>query len=87
MKKIYKYLMPGQVMSLHCAKVLLVAHDRRDMASSPVPTLWVEVDEDCADIWHFTILGTGHEVPDHVGEHIGSCQCDEFVWHVYGKKT
>ena len=30
----------------------------------------------------FAVIGTGHPVP-HASKHLGSCQQDNFVWHLY----
>lgn len=31
----------------------------------------------------FRIIGTGHDIPSHPGEHIATVQDRDFVWHVF----
>lgn len=38
------------------------------------------------ETWTFNVYGTGHQIPDHAGEYVGSTQNGPFVWHLYGRR-
>lgn len=46
-----------------------------------LPTIWIEYEPGVTPDTTYTFIGTGHPVP--AGEHVGSCICGPFVWHVY----
>lgn len=84
-KVIYKY--PMEVLDgrgearLPAGKVLLVAGQ-----GGPIPTLWIE--HDSADPGNgvfetYLVVGTGHDFDDTGFEHVGSCVCGPYVWHIY----
>lgn len=61
------------------AKVLTVQPQRH------LPTVWAEVDPDDVDTlprW-FTVVGTGHPLPDWEMSYVGTWQDGPFVWHLY----
>lgn len=63
-------------------RVVLVAQQHNE----DMPTLWIEhtMIEEVAGRQEFVVFGTGHEIPDALrGNHVGSCVCNQFVWHVY----
>lgn len=48
------------------------------------PTLWAVVDpERVAAPRSFVIVGTGHPVPEDVGDYVGSWQWPGLVWHLF----
>ena len=52
-----------------------------------VPTLWMEVDPHAEKVERtFTIVGTGHDVPDDAG-YCGTTLDGSFVWHLYVEKA
>jgi hypothetical protein len=51
-----------------------------------MPTIWYECDTSLSHVTReFMVIGTGHEVPPITDGwvHMGSCQCADYVWHVY----
>jgi hypothetical protein len=57
-------------------KVVLIAQ----WGHQSFPTVWVEVsDSPSTPDMVLTVYGIGIGT----GEHVGSCVCNEFVWHVY----
>ena len=51
--------------------------------------LWALVNDAAKEVERvFRIVGTGHEFDDCLAyNHIGTVQQDEFVWHVFEKRT
>lgn len=52
------------------------------------PTLWAVVDDKAEFVTrHFVIVGTGHEIPEEVGDatdsYVGTWQFEVFVWHLF----
>lgn len=69
-------------------KVLLVGHQDPNIS---MPTLWIEHSDDQLDPMNYPrdtyqVIGTGHEIDERVNEHVGSCICGAYVWHVYRVK-
>lgn len=51
-----------------------------------VPTIWMIVDPDAPVVRRsIVIVGTGHPLPETIGEHIGTLVDDAYalVWHVF----
>ena len=49
--------------------------------------LWVLVDlEKPPRAYYFRIFGTGHDIPDGIGEYIGTAQIGSFVWHLFEER-
>ena len=47
-------------------------------------TLWVLHDTDQVEVVrYFNVHGTGHELDEDPGMHVGTVQMDSFVWHVF----
>jgi hypothetical protein len=51
-------------------------------------TLWALVDNaESIENHKFRIIGTGHDIPADIDLiHVGSCQIDVFVWHVFEER-
>lgn len=52
-----------------------------------VPCVWAAVSSNHVEVpYHFTIVGTGNEIPEDAGTYIGTFQTHggSFVWHLYG---
>jgi hypothetical protein len=91
MRAIHKYIITGMepIAMPKGARVLHI--DGQDGSICA----WALVDtEQLAELRHFTVYGTGHELPDdfreenlRMGEdgtrYLGTALCDEFVWHVF----
>ena len=46
--------------------------------------LWVLVDlEKSPRAYYFRIFGTGQDIPECIGEYIGTAQIGSYVWHVF----
>ena len=47
--------------------------------------LWALVDpaRKGFDRRHFSVYGTGHDLPRHPGTYLGTVQIEPFVWHVF----
>lgn len=78
MKRIFKYETNRNPIIAPIGKVVLVAQQRPDQL---LPTIWIEHYEH-APVSSYEVYGTGHVIPEHL-EHVGSCICGDFVWHVY----
>lgn len=79
-KQILKYELDEGVTTTPGGKVVLVdqQHGRQ------LPTVWIEASlDDLQQSHEFRVIGTGHPFDDHDAEHVGSCVCAPFVWHVY----
>lgn len=49
--------------------------------------LWAIIDLYCPAIPHTVFcVGTGQQIPEEAGQHIGTVQDGEFVWHFFGSK-
>lgn len=82
-KVIYKYTLNQTQQEVPPGRPVLVAQQHPNQQH---PTLWVEHDLDRMRIKKkVMVIGTGHEfMAAGPGlEHIGSCVCGPFVWHVY----
>jgi hypothetical protein len=80
--RILKYPMLAQGISTPPGRVVLVAQQYNE----DTPTIWIEHTsmEEMAGTQGFMLVGTGHEISDPLrGSHVGSCVCNQFVWHVY----
>lgn len=92
---VYKYRVEitGLVLTLDAPRIVLAAHDRNEIYDGP--TVWIEhertTSEDHARHSRIEVVfvPTGLDVPDvrDGWHHAGSCQCSEFVWHVYQRTT
>ncbi len=81
--KIFKYplIMPSdriQIQMPKNAKVLSVQiQDGR-------PRLWAIVDDtEPLEEKSFSVFGTGHPLPDNLGNFVGTFQMGTFVWHLF----
>ena len=81
-RKIFKYEMSGDLIQAPSGNVRLVA---QQFTNQLLPTIWIEHDEN-DPIAIYVVHGTGHSIPDDGREHVGSCLCGQFVWHVYRLK-
>jgi hypothetical protein len=89
MTRIWKFplkLIERQVISVPAnAKALTVQMQLN--GGDEIPTVWMQVDPDApTGPRTFTIVGTGHPVPDNAGEYLGTVQELGFVWHVYERR-
>ena len=76
-------LVPQDAFSIESHPILEALKVECQGASNAI-YLWARVDPSKPKrshrIWRF---GTGHDVPDAVGAHLGSVQQHEFVWHFF----
>lgn len=84
MKTVHKFpLTIGNISVLHMPAGATVLHVGLDPGNRIC--LWAFVDTDLvSETRIFTVVGTGHEVPDGL-EYIGSVVQGPFVWHVFEK--
>ncbi len=81
-KKIHKLVMstPTVIADMpHDAEILYIENQ------SGFPTIWylfLDGGLDARESRQFQIFGTGQEIPLKDG-YLGSCICDQFVWHVF----
>ena len=82
MSIIYKYpFNEAAFILIPPGKVTLVA---QQFSHHTLPTVWIEHELPISeDRQKCIVVGTGHELNLQGWEHIGSCVCDRFVWHVY----
>lgn len=85
MKRIYKYPLDmqgaAQIINMHAGAELLAVQVQRD-----VPCIWALVNPDNQMMQReFLIVGTGHDLPERYGGHVGTFQLDggNFVFHVF----
>lgn len=53
-----------------------------------VGTLWVEVETDNKTETHeFYLVWTGEELPSVAGEHVGTFQDRDLIWHLYADRS
>ena len=84
MRKIYKYAMQaGMPLRLNCVKLVRAGSD----GGHDTPSIWVEHgrEEVAEHLWQFEFYGTGHAIPNDAGDHLMSCRCGPYVWHIYGR--
>jgi hypothetical protein len=80
--RVLKYPMSSGGTSTPLGRVVLVAQQH----NQDLPTLWIEHTdvEEVIGRQDFILVGTGHNIPDPArSTHVGSCVCNQFVWHVY----
>jgi hypothetical protein len=86
MKTIYKYFVPlGSVLILDLSKD---AKTLAFMEQGGHLCAWIELETNAPETRprHYTVLGTGWEVPPGF-DHVASCQQGPFVWHLYERKS
>jgi len=87
MKTIWKYeLFPTTKLELPIGSKLLKVNTQKNGAGEK-PMLWFLLDPNMVvtETKTFTIYGTGHNVPDHPGEYVGTFFLlnDSLVFHVF----
>lgn len=80
--KIYKYVLDFKLPVIRLpygAKFLHAGYQNRDLC------LWYLVDPEATEIKQkFKVIGTGHDVPDHLyHNHLFTVQDPPFVWHIF----
>lgn len=67
------------------ARILRVETAKSRSQGRTALVFWAEVDSDApTEQRRFTVLGTGHSIPDDVAlEHVATVMDGHFVWHVY----
>ena len=80
--KVYKYalwLYDRQAVRMPAGSVILSVQ-----MQFGTPVMWALVDPREGEVDRpIYIVGTGHEMPEYAGRHLGTVQMRDFVWHVF----
>lgn len=92
---IYKYALTldGLTLELTAPRVVLVAQDPNHeiVGHGAAPSVWIEHQPESDASPRLTridlqFVPTGIDVPPVPWQHVGSCVCGPFVWHVYMRR-
>lgn len=77
------YVNPHVTLEMPAGAQVVALQTQRD-----TPCLWVLVDPHAErERRTFVVVGSGHEIPDEAGEHVGTWQAlNTFVWHLFEVK-
>lgn len=89
MRKIHKYpLMPPFI--VHAPRDTKWLHvGKQNVEGRDLPFIWAEVEDAGFNVRNtFSVIGTGHEVPEHTERHIGTIEMEggQIILHVYQDK-
>lgn len=84
---VYKYsLTPGeQELRLPVGATILDIGVQYVDSRQPQLFLWALVEPESSNMINhkIVVVGTGHSMPECEVEHLGTVQCDGFVWHAF----
>lgn len=82
---IWKYLIP--MTDTFVVRLPAGAQIRTVAVQNDAPFLWAEFDPDMPIVvFPFRLVGTGHKIPDDVGEFVGTFFLGSFVGHIFHRK-
>lgn len=90
MKKIHKYpLMPPFIINAP-RNVEWIHVGAENVVNGMIPVIWAVVDDAAFNVKHtFSVIGTGHEVGEHIDRYIGTVSMEggQYILHVFLDKV